>query len=260
MSSEEEVVPLVSAGMIDGTPIAYIAIWAALVAIMAMLPFSVVIGGGGSFPMSLFIYGLVGILLGPIAGAIATAIGSIIAVIIAPYTSIFGFLGFIPPTVATFMAGLITYKKGKPMLNILIAIVGALLLVVVFYFSFPISGVDVLKPEVVLIGVTDFWPGWILLLVTSKWIRDWVQSEDPVKLALSVFIITYFVNNTYEHYIGWIMFNFTYGLPIDVCIWIIFAFTWWERLAMGVSGMVIGTAVIIALRRAGIRKPIYTIW
>jgi len=260
MSSEEEVVPLVSAGMIDGTPIAYIAIWAALVAVLSMIPFSVVVGGGGSFPMSLTIYALVGVLLGPIAGGLATLIGSFLGVLIAPWTASMGFLGIIAPTGATFAAGLVTYKKGKPFVNILLALVGALVIMVIFYFSFPLLNVDVLKPSVLLMGVTDFWPGWVLLLVTSKWIRDWVQSEDPTKLALAMFILTYFANNTWEHYIGWTMFNVVYGLPIDVCLWVIFAFTWWERLAMGFGGMVIGTAVIIALRRAGIKKPLYTIW
>lgn len=72
---------------IDGAPIAYIVVLAAVVAALSFIPFSVILSSGGSFPMSQAVWGLLGWLLGPIAGAISTTIGTLVGALVAPYTA-----------------------------------------------------------------------------------------------------------------------------------------------------------------------------
>ena len=61
----ERNVRLIGGTAIDGAPIAYIIALAAVVAALAMIPLSYVVGGSGSFPLSQAIYGLLGWILGP---------------------------------------------------------------------------------------------------------------------------------------------------------------------------------------------------
>jgi len=286
--AEEEVpvVPLVSAGMIHGVPIAYIAIWAALIAVASLIPISIVIGGGGSFPASYSLLALVGILLGPVAGAIATTIGVYLGAFIAPYTAGIMFpFGQLGDVLATFAAGLITMKaenKQKERLYLLIAALGVIPIMLMFWSTFFIFNLWCIPPgseeqfawipreyfrtcaspfpDLILVLCFDFLPGLILFLVTMKWVRQWIQSENPFLLAIGVFVISYFVLNTYQHYWGWFWFEIItyYPLPADIAI--VMLFTWWERLYFSATAAVIGAAVIIALRKAGIRKPLYAIW
>jgi hypothetical protein len=69
-SGQEREVKNIGGAAIDGTPIAYIVVLAAVVTALAFIPFSVVMASGGSFPMNQGIFGLIGWIMGPIAGAI----------------------------------------------------------------------------------------------------------------------------------------------------------------------------------------------
>src|SRR5918992_598956 len=74
---------------IGGAPVSYVAIMTAIVAALAFVPASVVIGGaGGGWPLHDAIHPLNGLLLGPIAGPIASVVGIFIGNAIAPYTSL----------------------------------------------------------------------------------------------------------------------------------------------------------------------------
>src|SRR6185436_18411872 len=74
---------------IGGAPVSYVAIMAAIVAVLAFVPASIVIGGmGGGWPLHDAIHPLVGFLLGPIAGPIASTIGMLVGNAIAPYTNL----------------------------------------------------------------------------------------------------------------------------------------------------------------------------
>jgi hypothetical protein len=261
---------VVKGALIGGAPISQVAIWTAIIAVTAMIPFSVVIGGGGAFPISMTIAPLTGILLGPLGGFVAALIGGYIALAIAPYTATLGVVAPWPLAIAVLCAGLITYK---PKNYWYIPAILAPIAIFWTYASFPLAGLTFpyAKPLApfewlegpytgFLLGWTDAWPSWILFLATVKWLRGWISSTSPIKVGVATWIITYFTLSGIEHYIGWGIFEIMYKLSVDVCVWVIFLFTWWERLVMATVGAIIGTAVIIALRKAGLRKPEYTIW
>ena len=66
---EEREIKFLGGTAIDGAPVAYIVVLAAVVVGLAFVPLSAVIGSGKSFPMSQAIFPLIGWILGPIAGA-----------------------------------------------------------------------------------------------------------------------------------------------------------------------------------------------
>ena len=86
-AGEERKVEFLGGAAIDGAPVAYIVVLAAVIVALSFFPFSVILASGGSFPMSQGIFGLVGWILGPIAGAVAAGIGVLIGGFLAPHTA-----------------------------------------------------------------------------------------------------------------------------------------------------------------------------
>ena len=88
-------------------------------------------------------------------------------------------------------------------------------------------------------------------------INKWIKSENPLYLTLTVFIISYFATSSIEHCTGSVLWQILFGLPIDIWIFVFFAFAWWERLTIAIIGTIIGVPVIIALRKSALMKPDY---
>src|SRR5512136_1789818 len=86
-AGQERKVAFLGSATIDGAPVAYIVVLAAVVTVLAFIPFSVILASGGSFPLSQCIYPLVGWILGPIAGAIACGVGALVGMFLAPHTA-----------------------------------------------------------------------------------------------------------------------------------------------------------------------------
>ena len=86
-TGEEREVRQHQGAAIDGAPIAYIVVLAAVVTVLALVPLSIVISSGKSFPMSQAVYPLVGWILGPVAGALADGIGALVGVVLFPHTA-----------------------------------------------------------------------------------------------------------------------------------------------------------------------------
>ena len=93
-------------GAMGGIPVAYLAIWAAIIAVSAILP-AIPLVGGGTFGGQEFILALPGLLFGPLGGLVAASVGSFIASLIAPATAYFGLLTFYVAAIAAAVAGLL---------------------------------------------------------------------------------------------------------------------------------------------------------
>jgi hypothetical protein len=92
--------------------IASIAVFAALQALLGVLPFSITIGVTGQITMGVIGGSLIGILLGPITGGLATFIGSLAGVFLNPGGALFGILSPIPPLLGAVAAGCVKMKRG----------------------------------------------------------------------------------------------------------------------------------------------------
>jgi hypothetical protein len=88
-------------------------IMAAVMAVAAFIPVTVVAGVGKVISAAVMLEPLIGIILGPVLGTYAAAFGSIAGLTLAPQGAIFGPLTFIPPTVGAASAGLLAHKKWK---------------------------------------------------------------------------------------------------------------------------------------------------
>ena len=228
--------------------------------------------------MSIAFVPIAGVILGWKAGIIAAIVGNYIGVLIAPYTAALGLLTpFRGAIFSAMAAGLMTRKEDNWWTNFLFPAV--LMFPICWIIDSPIAyglfmgypwpyGSGEMLPPLefaakwpigLLHGYTNVYPSWILMLATSKWVRGWVKSTDIKKLTLGMLVIGYFSVNIDWNCIG-ALFTFMYGGSMEVGFWITTLFTTWERALLGIMAAVFGTAVIVALRQAGIRKPEDTIW
>ncbi|NWG10890.1 hypothetical protein HXY33_03950 [Candidatus Bathyarchaeota archaeon] len=92
--------------------VALIAVFAALQASFATLPFTITVGVSGVITLGVIGGSLIGILLGPITGGLAVLIGSVVGVFINPAGALFGILTVIPPFCGAFGAGCVKIKRG----------------------------------------------------------------------------------------------------------------------------------------------------
>lgn len=94
------------------TDLALIALFAALQAILAVLPFTITIGVSGQITLGVVGGPLIGILLGPVNGGLAVLIGALIGTFLNPAGAIFGVLTVLPPFIGALCAGCVRIGKG----------------------------------------------------------------------------------------------------------------------------------------------------
>ncbi|MHA1839843.1 MAG: hypothetical protein ACTSYO_07825 [Candidatus Ranarchaeia archaeon] len=261
-TSKPEARAITTGALLFGTPIAYIAIWAAILAVTGAIPFSFVVGGAGSFPIALGLLGTTAAAIGPVAGFIACIIGREINTFLTPWTT-GNPLGPIYDAISVFAVGLLLQK------DIRLRIVGYLMGVASYCFSastFIITGLG-LTPEgairwfdIFLPGSTDALIGLILALTAfTPYMRRFLQSENPLLMAFAILSITYF-SFSIQHMIGWGVFTIQYLYPLDGSIYIAFYFTWWERAFLAATGTFMGTAILYAIRKVGLQKPAMAVY
>jgi hypothetical protein len=234
-------------GAINGVPVAYLAIWAAIYAVAAILP-AIPLIGGGTFGAQEFILVIAGIIFGPIAGLVAAIVGGIIASLIAPATAYFGLGTFISPAIGALSAGLLMKNRVWSR-----AIVLALLIVMLVAWP--------LFPATSAIG-SYVYRHWALFpmdltaivgVAVSPWAVRQIKTFDPKRVWMGVAIIgwtAYMVNHVA------ISLGYSFLYPEGPQQWV---FSWTsgavplQRIALTVVATIVGTALVVGLHRAGIR-------
>lgn len=97
---------------ISAIKVALIAVFAALQAILLVIPFTITIGVSAQITLGVIGGSLIGILLGPIIGGLAVLTGSLIGVSLNPAGAIFGILTPISPFFGAVAAGCVKIRKG----------------------------------------------------------------------------------------------------------------------------------------------------
>ncbi len=92
--------------------VALISVFAALQAVLAVLPFTITVGVSGQITLGVIGGSLIGILLGPIIGGLAVLIGSLVGVFLNPAGALFGIFTVLPPSFGAFGAGCVKIKRG----------------------------------------------------------------------------------------------------------------------------------------------------
>lgn len=255
-TGKEREVKALGGASIDGAPVAYIVVLAAVVTALAFIPFSVVMASGGSFPMSQGIWPLVGWILGPIAGAVADGIGTLIGVFLAPHTAGIPFVSIWGSVVAGFTAGAMVVSGKRKNWWIPLAVLFIIEYLIYIGQAMFVNGVGL---PAVIFGSFLNWSAIVLwILPTRTLFARWIGSQSLGLVALGLFLGTWMVyglSHTSQTVITYYMFNW----PEEV---------WWtlagiipiENIFRCLIGAVIGTGVIAGLRATGIVKPAEAIY
>lgn len=256
ISGKERQVKFLGGANIDGAPIAYIVVLAAVVTALAFVPFSVVMASGGSFPMSQGIFGLLGWVLGPIAGAVAAGIGTLIGVFVAPHTagvwpvSIYGAL------IASFAAGLMVKDGPRKNWWVYLTILSVISFLYFVGRAIFMNGINVSSA---LLGSFVDWSSILLFaLPTRVLIGKWIGGKNigmvAVGLALGTWV-AFGLAHVCQSAITYHMFNW----PEEVWVMLIPLIPI-EFISRAAIGTVIGSGVIAGLRAIGLVKPPHALY
>jgi hypothetical protein len=188
-SGPERQVRFIGGATVDGAPIAYVIVLAAVIAALALIPFSVILSSGGSFPMSQVIYGLLGWVLGPLAGAIASGIGSLVGIFIAPYTAgPYPLIRIYGAVLASFAAGCMITDQKRKSWWIPIAILAIISLAAYITLAMR-NGAYI---QYILGGTFLDWSAIILFVLPSRTlIGRWISSKTGLPMVIGLFIGTW---------------------------------------------------------------------
>lgn len=236
---------------IDGTPVAYVAIMAAIVAVFAFIPASIVIGGAGAtWPAHDILHPLIGLILGPIAGPIASVVGIFIGNALAPYTSL-GPWAMLMGGMSSFTAGMVVRKRSLAWLVpwLITAVLHA-----VYFFQ---AGNEGVGPGLWLTNTFTITLALILFVIPP--VRNFVINtiKDPGAtrwaLLVALFLICFF-GGTAGIQAPWVVWYATNPWPAEVWPTLVPAILL-ERGIFPIIGALIGFGLITALRRSSFVKP-----
>jgi hypothetical protein len=248
---EREVRPL-SRVSIDGAPVTYIVVLAAVAAALAFVPFSTLLAFGGSFPISQGVFPLIGWLLGPVGGALASGVGRLVGALLAPLTA--GpnlFVSVWSAAVGGFAAGAMAPKAGRrwwwiPLTGLFLVMWLALVAQAVFA-----NGVGL---GVILLYTFTNWSGVLLFaLPTRVLFTRWIEGDNLALMSLGLFLGTWTIA-AISHLAANSIYYFIYNWPAEFLLTLV-PVTPMENAFRGLIGVVIGVGVITGLRAIGLVRP-----
>jgi hypothetical protein len=233
-----------SRAVIAGAPVAYVAMLAAVIAGLSLIPFSVVLGtGGGTFPLSEALFALVGIVLGPGAGAVTVLVGRLIGIGLAPHTAGSGVLSACCAVIGPIVSGTMCQLGKRWRVSWIFC---------TLCYAMYIGRALTLDVSLRLALVTTA-ANWLALLLWVSPLRTlavhWLRGP---KLTVGLALITYIATNA-VNIVNATVEYFRIGWPAPV--WVALApLVPLERLGLTVVGTVIGVGVIRGLRQVNLVK------
>ncbi len=250
-AGKEREVEFLGGASIDGAPVAYIVVLAAVVAALCFIPFSVVMASGGSFPMAEGIFPLVGWILGPIGGAVASGIGRLIGVFAAPHTAGVPAVSVWTAMVGSFTAGIMVLKGERKSWWIPLTVVFIIEWLLFAGRAMVQNGVGVWGA---VAGSFLDWSGIVLFALPTRTLASrWIKSENIGLVAAGLFLGTWMVTGV-SHLSSAVITYFMFNWPEDVWVMLIPIIPV-ENIFRCLIGTVIGTGVIAGMRAIGVVKP-----
>ena len=222
-------------------------VWTALMLALALIPTYPILGTPAVITLSGIIFSaLTAPLLGPFWGTVSGFLFGWLVPYINPATNM-GLLTFLGPTISALMGGLMLFNKWKEATLILVA-------QIVVWFAHPFAWYQLMP-----IITWQFVPVAIFILVPSirKWIITTIYARNnPTKLAIALWCLSWTAriggevaasNNNAVWILGW-------GVPEMYPFWA--PLTVYYAIAdslNSLAGAIIGTAVLLALKRANIK-------
>lgn len=227
--------------------LALVIVFAALYAVLSVIPLFPVIGIGGKyFTVAVVMAPLVGLIIGPYLGALAASIGGFIAWSLTQFGPLFAF-SFVPGAATAFCSGYLNRKGWKR----LALIYFFLFLALEFY---PTIGPMWLYPQYIWFHLL----GLIVLIFQTrlKNIKHLSQQDFLLELSLEVGTIS-FVATLFGHMIGGLLYNAIYfpefpNVDYWRSLWQVLVVVYpLERTIVVVISILIGAPLIKTLRAHG---------
>jgi uncharacterized membrane protein len=215
---------------------AVIAVWAAVIAVVTLVPAFPMIGTGATFSVSAALVPLAGILFGPIPGAICAAIGAFIGQLIAPHTVFFGPLSFLIPTLNALCAGFAMQKKWYVPLVVILVLSLA-------WFAFPLGRSVWFVPLIWTLGIIASLVGWLAG-------SDWLSTDNRAKLVAGIFLAA-MCGTIVDHSFGSLWALIMFRLPREVWLAVL-PLAPLERTLFSIGAAIIGTPLLIGLPQIGV--------
>jgi hypothetical protein len=250
-AGQEREVKHLGGAAIDGAPVAYIVVLAAVVTALSFIPFSVVLASGGSFAMAEGIFPLVGWILGPIGGAVASGIGRLIGVFLAPHTAGVPAVTVWGAIIGSFCAGLMVLSGKRKSWWIP--------LTVIFVIEFLLFAGRAVVQNGVGVGPAIWgsildWSGVVLFALPTRTLATrWIKSPNIGLVAVGLFLGTWMITGI-SHLNSAVFTYFMFNWPEEVWVALIPVIPM-ENVFRCLIGTVIGTGVIAGLRAIGLIKP-----
>ena len=213
-----------------------IAIFAAIQAVVTVIPFSIAIGVSGSITLGVVTAPLIGLLLGPLTGGFSVLVGALIGLFLNPAGAIFGILTPLPAALGALAAGFIRKGRGYVPAMIILLCVGA-------FYLHPFGRAAMFYP----------WLNVVAMILAFSPVADlaanYFASNGLKKITFAV-AIAGFVGTMTDHTFGSALAIWYYNLPADIWNLVMYIYPV-ERIITVAIVTVVGTAVYYRLKLSG---------
>lgn len=223
---------------INTKSVAFIAIFAALYAVLGYVPLFYIFGAYGQFiTASLIIAPIIGIVLGPVGGALTVAIGGLVGMAITGSAPM-GIFTFLPGTLDALCIGLAF--RGKWYVS---AIIFAAFIIA--FATLPSIGDARYFVWFDAVGL------FFLLSPATTLATEYIKTFNPQKLVLGVGIFA-FIGVLVDHIVGSFIYQSVIA-PLPPNIWEAVAFIYpVERLLATIVAAIVGAAIIRSVKITGL--------
>ena len=226
--------------------LALTAMWVALVLACAWIPAYPVLGTTATITFSSILFSaMTAPILGPLWGGVSGFIFGWLVSFVNPAASI-GPLTFLTPTMAALMSGLVLFNRWKEATLIFC-------LEMVIWFLYPFAWYQAMP-----ITTWQYWLvlAFIIIPPVRKWIVGSITSRNPANLTIALWCLAWIAliggdTATGNNIAVWTL---GYGTPAMYVYWVPVTVYYAIAGALNcLAGATIGTAVLLALRRANLR-------
>jgi len=236
--------------------IAFIAIFAALFAVLRRIPTVPMVGVAGAyFSLSDVAAPIYGAILGPLTGGLSVVLGTFLAMALGRPAPFLG-LDFLPATVNVIAIGLLLKRKWG-----IVVILNAVLLLTFLLHPFtsilvniPIGETTVTFPFAWLHIVAFV----VLISPLGRKAANWVLTLETPNIAKGLAVLA-FVGTMMQHLMGNLLYEIIFGQVLQYYSQVEFATVIWpsvfflypvERLALIILAVVIGTPLVRVLKKS----------
>jgi hypothetical protein len=240
--------------------VALLVVFTSLYIIFRIIPYSLLIGGGGFLSFSDFLAPIFGIILGPYLGGLSVILGNFTALGLGR-PSIFNGLDFLPDLVAAVSMGFLVRHKWALVVLLNIALLALFFLNPLTSFFVTIPGTSITIP----LGWMHLVAFVVLLSPLGRQAAQWVGAAEQTKLVAIGLAILAFIGTMMQHLMGNILFEVMFGqigtppiIPATAWTaeWTLVALAYpVERLVLIISAALIGTPLLLILKKNLILQP-----